>query len=113
IFGLVVTASWIVLLRPAVHRSVDGQIRQGLQQAVNQIPRLPPEVPSGYVLQITDEQINDYLAQNVNQLAPITDMHVALRPDVMEVTFQAYGFGSTIDLGLAVKGGALVAQNVN
>jgi hypothetical protein len=113
IFGLVVSASWIFLLRPAVHRSVDGQIRQGLQQAVNQIPLLPPNVPSGVPFPVTDEQINDYLAQNVSQLAPITDMHVSLQPDVMVVTFQAYGFGSTIDLGLAVKDGTLVAQNVS
>lgn len=113
IFTLVVSASWIFLLRPAVHQSVDGQIRQGLQQAVDQIPTLPPTVPTDRAFPITDEQINDYLSQNVSQLAPITDMHVALQPGVMVVTFQAYGFGSTINLGLAVKGGTLVAQSVS
>src|SRR5690348_2461257 len=32
IFGLVASGCWVLLLRPAVHQSVDGQIRQGLQQ---------------------------------------------------------------------------------
>jgi hypothetical protein len=116
IFGLVAAGSWILLLRPAVHQSVDGEIRQGLQQAVDQIPTVPQELAPGVPLQgiqVTDAQINAYLAQNISQLAPITDMHISLQPDTMVVTFQAYGFGSTVRLGLAVEGGTLVAQNVN
>ena len=114
IFGLVVCGSWVFLLRPAIHQSVDGQIRQGLQQAVDQIPGLPPGVPAGRSFPVaTEGQIDDYLAQHINQLAPITDMQVSLEPGVMVATFQAYGFGSTVSLGLAVKGGALVAQHVS
>ncbi len=114
IFGLVVCGSWVFLLRPAIHQSVDGQIRQGLQQAVDQIPGLPPGVPSGRSFPVaTEGQIDDYLAQNINQLAPITNMQVSLQPDVMVATFQAYGFGSTVSLGLAVQNGTLVAQNVH
>jgi hypothetical protein len=113
IFGLVISASWVLLLRPAIHQSVDGQIRQGLQQAVDQIPPLAREAPAGLPFPVTQDQINNYLAQNVSQLAPITDMHITLQSDVMVVNFQAYGFGSTVRLGLAVRGGTLVAQQVD
>ena len=113
IFGLVASGSWLLLLRPAIHQSVDGQISQGLQQAVDQIPPLARAAPPGIPFPVTEGQINDYLAQNVSQLAPITNMQVTLQPGVMIVTFQAYGFGSTVRLGLAVTGGTLVAQQVD
>ncbi len=113
IFGLVISGSWVLLLRPAIHQSVDAQIRQGLQQAVDQIPPAARDAPPGFPFPVTEGQINDYLAQNVNQLAPITNMQVSLQPGVMIVTFQAYGFGSTVRLGLAVQGGTLVAQQVD
>lgn len=112
ILGLVVSASWVVLLRPTVHQSVDGQIRQGLQQAIDQISPVP-EIPPGVPFPVTADDINAYLAQNASQLAPITSMQVSLQPGVMVVNFQAYGFGSTVRLGLAVQGNTLVAQNVS
>jgi hypothetical protein len=40
-------------------------------------------------------------------------MHIALQPGVMVATFQAYGFGSTVHLELAVDNGTLVAKNVD
>jgi hypothetical protein len=92
---------------------VDGQIRQGLQQAIDQLSVVPSQAPAGVPFPVTEGQINEYLAQNISQLAPITNMQVSLQPDVMVVTFQAYGFGSTVRLGLAARGGTLVAQNVS
>ncbi len=112
IFALVVCGSWVFLLRPAIHQSVDGQIRQGLQQAVDQIPPVGQAAPPGIAFPVTQGQINDYLERNVTELAPITNMQISLQPGVMVSTFQAYGFGSTVSLGLAVKNGTLVAQNV-
>jgi hypothetical protein len=113
IFGLVVAGGWVLLIRPAVHQSVDAEIRQGLQRAIDQVPALPPEAPAGASFPVTEGQINDYLDRNSTQLAPITHMQVALQPGVMVVTFQAYGFGSMVRLGLAVEGGTLVARNVD
>lgn len=113
IFGVVATGGWIFFLRPAVHQSVDGEIQQGLQRAVGQIPfDAARSAPSGYPLPIPEDQMNTYLSQNSEALAPITSMQVSLQPGVMIVTFQAYGFGSTVRLGLAVQDGKLVAQNV-
>ena len=113
IFGVVATGGWIFFLRPAVHQSVDGEIQQGLQRAVGQIPfDAARNAPSGYPLPIPEDQMNTYLSQNSGALAPITSMQISLQPGVMIVTFQAYGFGSTVRLGLAVQGGKLIAQNV-
>lgn len=113
IFGLVAAGGWIFLLRPAVHQSVDGEVQQGLQRAVGQIPfDAARSAPSRYVLPIPEDQMNSYLNQNSSALAPITSMQVSLQPGVMIVTFQAYGFGSTVRLGLAVQNGKLIAQNV-
>jgi len=112
VLGLLLSGSWILILRPAIHQSVDGEIRQGLQQAVDQIPPVAEAAPAGVPFPVTEDNVNQYIAQNLSQLAPITDMHVALQPDVMVVTFQAYGFESTVRFGLAVEGGRLTAQNV-
>ena len=113
IFGVVAAGGWILFLRPAVHQSVDGEIQQGLQRAVGQSPfDAARAAPSGYMLPIPEDQMNTYLSQNSEALAPITSMQVSLQPGVMVVTFQAYGFGSTVSLGLAVQDGKLIAQNV-
>lgn len=113
IFGVVAAGGWIFFLRSAVHQSVDGEIQQGLQRAVGQIPfDAARAAPSGYMLPIPEDQMNNYLNQNSAALAPITSMQISLQPGVMIVTFQAYGFGSTIRLGLAVQDGKLIAQNV-
>lgn len=113
IFGVVAAGGWILFLRPAVHQSVDGEIQQGLQRAVGQIPfDAARAAPSGYILPIPEDQMNTYLSQNSAALAPITSMQISLQPGVMVVTFQAYGFGSTVSLGLAVQDGKLIAQNV-
>ena len=113
ILGLLAAGSWVVLLRPAIHQSVDGQIRQGLQQAIDQIPPVGLLKQSGDSQQVDEATINSYLAGNISQLAPITNMQVSLQPGVMVVNFQAYGFGSTVRLGMAAQGGTLVAQNVS
>ncbi len=113
ILGLVGAAGWVLVLRPALHQTVDAQIRQGLQQSVDEISPLPAEVPSDIPFPVTEDQINDYLARHVGQLAPITDMRASLQPGVMIVTFQTYGFGSTVRLGLGLERGTLVAQHVS
>ncbi len=113
IFGVVSAGGWIFFLRPAIHQSVDGEIQQGLQQAVDQIPfDAARAAPSGYPLPIPEDQMNSYLSNNSAALAPITSMKISLQQGVMVVTFQAYGFESTVRLGLAVQDGKLIAQNV-
>ncbi len=113
ILVLVGTAGWIFVLRPAVHQAVDAQITQGLQQSINQISPLPEETPPGISFPVTEGQINDYLAQHLSRLAPITNIRASLQPGVMIVTFQTYGFESTVRLGLALDGDTLVAQQVS
>ncbi len=113
ILGLSASASWIFVLRPQVHQSVDGEIRQGLQQAVDQIPLdVARRAPANFPFPVTEEQINAYIDAHSAALAPITSMHVSLQPGVMVVDFQAYGFGSTVRLGLNVQDGKLIANNV-
>jgi len=113
IFALLLTAGWILILRPAVHQSVDGEVRQGLQEAIGQIPvNLAQRAQAGVPVPIAEDQINSYISQHTAVLAPITDMNVVLQLGVMVITFQAYGFGSTVRLGLQAQGGKLVATNV-
>ena len=113
IVALLAAGSWVFLLRPAVHQSVDGEIRQGLQSAVGQIPLGVAQAAQANVrFPIAEDQINTYLGEHTAALAPITNMNVSLQPGVMVITFQAYGFGSTVRLGLQAEGGKLVANNV-
>ncbi len=113
ILAVLVAGAWVFFLRPAVHQSVDGEIRQGLQSAVGQIPVGVAQAASANVpFPIAEDQINSYLGEHTAALAPITNMNVVLQPGVMVITFQAYGFGSTVRLGLQAEGGKLVANNV-
>lgn len=113
VLGIIVSAGWLVLVRPIVHQAVDEQIRHGLQRAVEDIAPLAAVGPAEVPFPVTEQALNTYIAQHTDQLAPITQMHVSLQPEVMVVTFQTYGFGSTIRLGLSVVAGQLVAQNVD
>lgn len=112
VLGLAVSASWLLLVRPIVHQAVDEQIRHGLQRAVEDIPPLAFAAPAGVPFPLTAQSLNIYIAQHTDQLTPITQMHVSLQSEVMVITFQTYGFGSTIRLGLSVVAGQLVAQHV-
>jgi hypothetical protein len=113
IVALLVAGAWVLLLRPAVHQSVDAEIRQGLQSAVGQIPLGAAQRASANIpFPIPEDQINTYIGEHTAALAPITDMNVTLQPGVMVITFQAYGFGSTVRLGLQAEGGKLAATNV-
>jgi len=109
--------SWIVLIRSAIHQSVDAQIRQGLQQAINRIPSVVSLVPQGVAIPtipLTEDRINSFIAQNADQLNPVTNLQVKLQQNVITLTFQVYGFGMSINMGLTVdQQGNPVAQNVD
>gem|GEM_PF-1552741 len=117
ILALVVSVSWIVLIRSAIHQSVDAQIRQGLQQAINRIPSVVSLVPQGVAIPtipLTEDRINSFIAQNADQLNPVTNLQVKLQQNVITLTFQVYGFGMSINMGLTVdQQGNPVAQNVD
>lgn len=119
ILGGAFSAIWAVAIGPALHQSTESQIRQGLQRMVAQIPSTPPD-SDATPAPITAAQINQEIEQNSAQFAPLTQMHVSLQPGVLTFTFQTYGFGSTVRLGLGVehqpgqgyKANQLLAQNV-
>lgn len=120
LLGGVLSAIWIGAIRPGIHQSVAAQIRQVLQQAVAQIPPPSPGSDTATPAPITEAQINQEINQNSAQFAPLTQLHVSLQPGVLTLTFQTYGFGSTIHLGLGVEhqpgqdlqANKLLAQNV-
>src|SRR5579859_334491 len=112
VLGVVLSGRGLLLVRPVVHRAVDDQIRQGLQRAIEDIPPLAAIAPAGVPFPVTEKSLNTYIAQHTDQLTPITNMHVSLQPEALVITFQTYGFGSTIRLGLSVVAGHLVVQNV-
>ncbi len=110
--GGIVSGSWLFWLRPIVHHAVEQQIRQGLQRAIEDLPKVPTATPPGVPVPLTEATLNHYISQHADQLSPITDMHVSLQPGIMVISFQTFGFGSTIRLGLGVVKGQPVVQNV-
>ncbi len=116
ILALVLSVSWIVLIRPAIHQQVDAQINTGLKQAISQIPSVVSLVPQGIsipTIPVTEDRINSFIAQNADRLKPVTNLHVSLKPNVITLTFQAYGFSMSVNMGLTVdSNGNPVAQNV-
>lgn len=107
---LVLTGVWILIARPLIHNSVDSQVRDGLQSAVDQVPFLTPD-KSQYMVQQSD--IDNYIALNSSQLSPLTDLQVSLQPNLIVATFKTFGLSSTVQLSLDVTGGVLAATNVS
>lgn len=110
---LVLVGVWIIIARPIIHQNVDSQIQQGLQSAVDQIFPLPPGIEASGQQLYDQNDLNNYLAQRSSQLAPLTDFHVSLQPNLLVATFKIFGLGSTIQFGLYVRGGALQATDVS
>ncbi len=106
-------ASWVFFLRPILHQDAETQIQRGLQAGVDQVPvSVAQNAPAGVPFLITEDQVNTYLASQLSNLAPISQMQVTLQPGVMVVNLTTFGFGSTVQMGLGLDGGSLVAQNV-
>jgi hypothetical protein len=106
--------AWLVVVRPLVHQDIESQIQRGLQAGVDQVPvSAAQQAVSNFPFPITEDQVNAYLADQLSNLAPISDIHVSLQPGVMVVTLKTFGFASTVRLGVALDGGRLVAQNVD
>lgn len=106
-------ASWVLFLRPILHQDAETQIQRGLQAGVDQVPvSVAQNAPAGVPFLMTEDQVNTYLASQLSNLAPISEIHVTLQPGVMVINLTTFGFGSTVQMGLGLDGGNLVAQNV-
>lgn len=61
---------------------------------------------------VTTQSVDMYLSQHTDQLTPLTEVRVSIQPEVVVITFQTFGFGSTVRLGLSVVAHHLVVQHV-
>jgi hypothetical protein len=91
---------------------VEREMRQGFQRVIEDLPKIPPTTPSAVPIPLKEAAINHYFSQHTDQLTPLTDLHVSLQAGVMVITFQTFGFGSTIRLEVGVDGGKPSVQDV-
>lgn len=101
-------ALWGVVLRPALHASVDSQIRSQLQTAVDQANSQMPAVAQ--VLdtlpnkkgqnQVTAAALNQSIAATIPAQSPVQHMHVSFPTGQVMITFTTFGSDGSISTHL-------------
>jgi len=108
---LVVGAGWLFLLRPYLHNIAQTQLDQAMTSGVQQIPTTTVALPPGK-LAVEENTINNLIVLNLAPSDPIKNPSTQIAPDGIHISFQVYGFGSTVSAKPALQNGRLVATNV-
>ncbi len=108
---LVVGAGWIFLLRPYLHTLAQDQLDRAMTSGVNQIPVTAALLPPG-PLTIGENSINNLIVLNLAPSDPIKKPSTQITSDGILISFQTYGFSSSISAKPALQKGRLVATNV-
>lgn len=110
---LLVGAGWIFVARPYLHGIVQSQLNQAMENAVESVPTLPPQLPPPGPLSVTDAQLNDLLARNLVSSSPVQNAHAHITSGAIRLTFDAYGQSCAMSVTPVLnQSGQLVAKNV-
>jgi hypothetical protein len=112
---LVLGAGWFFLARPYLHNIAETQLDEALTTSINQIPTsLTTQLPSGTVLPINQDSINNLIVLNLSPSNPVQKPVTTITPQQVQLSFQLYGYPSSISLVPALNSsGQLVANNVS
>ncbi len=108
---LVVGAGWIFLLRPYLHNMAQDQLDRAMNSGVEQIPLAAALLPPG-PLPVGENSINNLIVLNLAPSDPIKNPATQITPNGIHISFQVYGFSSSISTRPALQNGRLVATNV-
>jgi hypothetical protein len=111
LLGLMGSGAWALLVRPRLQQSIEAPLQHSFQLLVSLVP-VARDVRPGLPFLISQDQINASLQPHTRELAPLMHLQVSFHSGVVEGSFTAYGLGNTVQFGLGIQGGKLVAQQV-
>jgi len=114
LLAILVSAVWLIFVRPSLHNLAYTQIDQALSGAVEQF-ELPEEaalLPPGQRLPLTETGFNNMIVLNLSPANPVQQPETHITPQEVRVDFQLYGYGCAIRFVPAVENARLVVTNV-
>src|SRR6266571_1995886 len=89
---LLAAAAWPLIVRPNLNGLVKDQLNTVLADAVNQVPEgVSVAVSPGHHV-LTEDFLNNLIVLKSSSSDPVQNMHLSIRPDLMRLEFQVYGF---------------------
>src|SRR6266571_8488 len=89
---LLAAAAWPLIVRPYLNGLVKDQLNTVLADAVNQVPEgVSVAVSPGHHV-LTEDFLNNLIVLKSSSSDPVQNMHLSIRPDLMRLEFQVYGF---------------------
>jgi hypothetical protein len=102
---------WMFFGRPYAHTLVQTQLDNAFTSAETSVTIFSLALPAGrYTLTATETQLNNYL-ENKNA-DPVQNLHMAITPQNLLLTFTTYGYTSSIIVVPVVSNGELQVTNV-
>jgi hypothetical protein len=109
---VMMACGWAAVLRPALHRSLDQQLRSGLAAQVDKIP----VIPVGYApitQTITDAEFNQQARAGnpQNDQGDMKDIRIHFLPGEVTMTYLLWGSPGKISTHIVAIRGRLLVQN--
>lgn len=98
--------AWFVIIQPALHRTVDTQLRNALASAVSEVPG---NLPAGQY-RVTMSEVNVTLRQLLPTDAPIQNLQAHTSAGALVFTYSFFGGSGSVTTQPVVSGGQLQAQ---
>jgi hypothetical protein len=108
---LLVVGGWFLVVRPSLNSMATDQINQKLSNAINNIPPAIAALPAGSQT-VSDTTLNNLITLQSSSSSPVQNIAIRFTTNDAEVSFQVFGFSSTITAVPAIVNNKLVATNV-
>ncbi|GIV96587.1 MAG: hypothetical protein KatS3mg057_1244 [Herpetosiphonaceae bacterium] len=114
---LILAIAVLIVVRPQVSKLagtvIGSQLEQQLQERMRARIGEGQEIPPDFAgeVAIADAEINQYIAEHPQEIAPLDSAHVRFVPGEIVVEMEAYGVNGQAHAGLAIQDGRVVAVN--
>jgi hypothetical protein len=108
---LLVVGGWFLVLKPTLRNTAIDQINQKLSNGVNNIPPAVAALPDGSQT-VSDTILNNLISSQSSSSSPVQNISIRFTTNDAEVSFQVFGFSSTITTVPQIVNNKLVATNV-
>lgn len=109
---LMSACGWAAVIRPAVHASVDQQLRAGLAAQIDKIPPIPDGFPA-ITRTITDTEFNRQASGGnaTNNQGDMKDIVVRFSPGLVTMSYRLWGSPGKIETHLFARNGRIFVTN--
>lgn len=109
--GIAAMLAWPLVIQPRISDVASERLTHAVKTEVERADP-PAELASGQV-SFTEEEFNDYLADNADRFDPIEAPRVEIDPDGLRLSFSLYRLDGTITGMVGVADGRIVVTEVD